>query len=230
VTLGAGERRSGALRDQPFEVVDQRRHRSFDHVENLRVCAGRATTRVLQVLVAGHRIGIPSTQQLDLHRLDRCKRDSTGLHSATQPLEVVDNLAIHRHDEIEQAEVVRMYLPPDMVEVVTAQTTLVRGQRMRKVADVIASRPGRIEADVLCSATSGQLSRYRESGRRTTVIACRNEQEANRLRHRRGQALAENLRNRKLLVTTNTLENAMAALATTGDSSQAIANGMAATL
>lgn len=39
-----------------------------------------------------------------------------------------------------------------------------------------------------------------------------------------------NPRNRRLLLTTNTLLNAIAALATTGDSSQDIANGIAATL
>ena len=37
-------------------------------------------------------------------------------------------------------------------------------------------------------------------------------------------------RNRRLLLTTNTLDDAIAALATIGDSSHAIASGMAATL
>ena len=78
-----------------------------------------------------------------------------GLDSAAQPLEVGDDVAIHGDDEIEAAEVVGMDLPPDVVDVIAAQTTLVRGQRVWEVTDMIASRRGRIEADVLVSPDVG---------------------------------------------------------------------------
>jgi len=212
-------------------MLDQRRYRSLQNVEHLGVGTRCSPDGVAQVLVPWHRVRIPSPQQLDLHGLDRWREAEARFLAATKPLEISDVVAVHGDDQVEAGEVVRMDLTANMAEVVPAQPTLVRGHRIGKLADMPSFDAGGIELDALRRALSCNVVRYRVGGGRTTMVPRRNEQDAQRLSHRSSaQALGRKRRSRKLLVTTNKLETAMAALATIGDSSQAIASGIAATL
>ena len=124
-----------------------------------------------------------------------------------------------------------MNLAAHVTDVVAAQTTLVRCQRVWRITDMVATGARRVELDVLDSTLPDDVGGDGLRGRGSTMIAQTDEQHADRLRHGVSiQAIGMKRRSRRLLLTTNTLDAAIAALATIGESSQAMASGMAATL
>ena len=225
-------RASAALADQPLQMLDQRRDRALDHIEHLGVGAGRPAPRIGEVLVAGHREGVPPTQQLDLHRLDRRSRSraATLLHRASRSRSATlsRSMAMIRS---KRAKSSGWICRPTCADVVAAQPTLVRRQRVGKVADVVAPRRRRIEGDVFGSALPGDVRGHGVRRWRSAVVSQADEQHAEGLRHDwRFKPVGVKRRNRRLLVTTKTLDDAIAALATIGDSNHDMASGIAATL
>jgi hypothetical protein len=138
---------------------------------------------------------------------------------------------IHGDDQVAAPEVVGMDLSAYVTDVVAAQTTLVRREGVGKVTNVIATCRRRIEGDVFDSASASHVVRNRMCGWGPAMVPQADEEDAEGLGHVRTIQLAGvKRRNRKLLLTTKTLDEAIAALATIGDSNQHIANGIAATL
>jgi hypothetical protein len=212
-------------------VFDQRRNGSLDHIEHVDVRLGRFAPRVEQIFVAGHGERIPTTQQLDLYRLHRSVEAEARLFAATQPLEVRRIVAIHGDDQIGVDEIVGMDLPTDVADLVTAQATFVRSKRVRRIANMFASGRSRVEHDVSRAASVGHMPGDGLCRWRTAMVPQTDEENAKGLGHTgKIQAVGVKRRNRKLLLTTKMLDEAIAALATIGESIHDIASGMAATL
>lgn len=96
---------------------------------------------------------------------------------------------------------------------------------------MVAPGRRRVERDVFGAALARHVRGHSVSRWGPAVVPQTDEQDAERLRHQRTiQPVGAKRRKRRLLLTTNTLDEAMAALATIGDSSHDIANGIAATL
>ena len=172
-----------ALAHQPFQVFDQWRDRSLDHVEHLGVSARWPAPRIGEVFVAWHRKRVPPPQQLDLHGFDRKIETSARLLTATQSLEISDAVAVHGDDQIVMGEVIGMDLSTDVTDVVAAQASLVGGQRVRQVADMATAGRGRVEGDMFGSTKSGDVRRDGVGGWRSAVIAQAHEKHAKGLGH-----------------------------------------------
>ncbi len=154
-----GRESSAALADQPLQMFDQRGNRALDHIEHLRVRRGWSSPRVGEVFVSRHGERVPSAQQLDLHRLDGGIEAAARLLPTAQPFEIGDIVAIHGDDQVAAFEIVGMNLAADVTDVIATQATLVRCQRVGKVADVVAAGRCRVESEVLCSALPGHMNR-----------------------------------------------------------------------
>lgn len=130
---------SAAFADQPLEVLDQRGNRALDDIEHLGVRARRPSRWISQIFVPWHGERVPSTQQLNLHRFDGGVETSSRFLPTAKPLEVRRGVTVHGDDEVRAGEIVGMDLPPDMSDVIAAQSSLVGGQRVRQCTDVRAS-------------------------------------------------------------------------------------------
>ena len=212
-------------------MVDQRRNRALDHVEHVGEGTRRPPRRISQIFITRHRERIPTTQQLHLHGLDRRVEAPSRVLATSEPLEIGRAIEIHRNDQVEAGEIVGVDLASEMSDVVAAQAPFMGCQGVREVADVIAAGRSGIERDVRCSSQTRDVRGHGVSRWRSAMVAHAGEQHTDRERHTPPiQSVGRKRRNRRLLLTTNRLDDAIAALATIGDSSHDIASGIAATL
>ena len=163
---------------------------------------------------------------------DRGIEPEPRLFTASQALEIRGVVTVHGDDQIIEGEVVGMDLSTDVTDVVAAAgrphaTPSGEAGRRRVRGPSTRSRKRRAQFHAGWRRAEPRL------GRMASGSDCPGTRTAREVVGTYGspiQSVGVKRRNRRLLLTTNTLENAIAALATIGESSHAIANGMAATL
>ena len=138
VPPGVFAARADLVKQTLLDALDQPIGSIFDHVENQIEAVPQAVVRVRNLVVV-EVLGITHEQP-----------QAMMLVRGTDPLQYRQVVVVHRQDHVEVVEILcRNLARPHVAQVVVAAGSSALGTLIRRLTDMIAMRPGRIDLDLV---------------------------------------------------------------------------------